>query len=210
MSNSKLHQNNAPETLQTKKVSPLQPQGPIKLPSPDGDSVPQARRNSQHSGSTPRPNYQDSGAGRSRNATNGADVHTRIRVLKETIPLRVLIGQDVELRGGVGLCPLHDDHNPSLVVWDQRWSCYGCGKGGDHLDWLRHCHQLNFREGMEKLEAMAAQPSAIRTITPPTRLPKRTPSVIILAIAREVLASQHPNAAMAFRTDLYFAINPRP
>lgn len=32
-------------------------------------------------------------------------------------------------------CPFHDDRDPSLVVYpDQRWHCFGCGKGGDVVD----------------------------------------------------------------------------
>jgi hypothetical protein len=32
----------------------------------------------------------------------------------------------------IGLCPLHDDHNPSLSVNSEKgvWHCFGCGKGG--------------------------------------------------------------------------------
>lgn len=30
-----------------------------------------------------------------------------------------------------GLCPLHDDHDPSLAVWGGYWKCFaGCGHGG--------------------------------------------------------------------------------
>ena len=39
------------------------------------------------------------------------------------------------IRGGrfMGLCPLHDDHNPSFLVDPCRnlFYCYGCARGGD-------------------------------------------------------------------------------
>jgi hypothetical protein len=33
----------------------------------------------------------------------------------------------------LGLCPFHDDHNPSLSVNREKglWHCFGCGRGGD-------------------------------------------------------------------------------
>src|SRR5262245_14776495 len=50
-----------------------------------------------------------------------------------------LIAESVTLqaqRGGrefVGLCPFHDDHNPSMRVYPERQSykCWSCGEGGD-------------------------------------------------------------------------------
>ena len=49
-----------------------------------------------------------------------------------------LIGESVTLQpkqGGrqfVGLCPFHEDHNPSLTVSPERQSykCWSCGEGG--------------------------------------------------------------------------------
>jgi hypothetical protein len=33
----------------------------------------------------------------------------------------------------MGLCPFHDDHQPSLSVSREKglWHCFGCGKGGN-------------------------------------------------------------------------------
>lgn len=37
-----------------------------------------------------------------------------------------------------GLCPFHDDHNPSLSVYEnsQRYVCWSCGAKGDVIDFL--------------------------------------------------------------------------
>ena len=37
-----------------------------------------------------------------------------------------------------GLCPFHEDHNPSLVITPGKnlWHCLGCGKGGSVIDWV--------------------------------------------------------------------------
>ena len=38
-----------------------------------------------------------------------------------------------------GLCPFHEDHNPSFFVdvEDQRFVCFGCKSRGDVLDFVR-------------------------------------------------------------------------
>ena len=39
-----------------------------------------------------------------------------------------------------GLCPLHNDTNPSLNITDKTgkwlWHCFGCGKKGTAIDWM--------------------------------------------------------------------------
>ena len=43
-------------------------------------------------------------------------------------------------------CPLHDDRSPSLTLYKGnggwRWQCFGCGLGGDVIDWLAALHRL--------------------------------------------------------------------
>ena len=44
----------------------------------------------------------------------------------------------------MGLCPFHNDHQPSLSVNHEKglWYCFGCGKGGDAgkfiEEWQKH------------------------------------------------------------------------
>ena len=33
-------------------------------------------------------------------------------------------------------CPLHDDKNPSFVVYEHGFKCFGCGEGGSNIDLL--------------------------------------------------------------------------
>ena len=44
-----------------------------------------------------------------------------------------------------GLCPFHEDHNPSFFVdvEDQRFVCFGCKSRGDVLDFVRMHEHLN-------------------------------------------------------------------
>ena len=52
-----------------------------------------------------------------------------------------LIGEHVALRQKgrewAGLCPFHDDKNPSMYVNPQKqiFKCFVCGEGGDVFSW---------------------------------------------------------------------------
>ncbi len=54
----------------------------------------------------------------------------------------------------IGLCPLHDDHNPSLVVTPSKnlWHCLGaCQAGGSAIDWVMKSQGVSFRHAVEIL-----------------------------------------------------------
>jgi len=67
----------------------------------------------------------------------------------------------VELRPAgrrlVGRCPFHRDGRPSLVVYPGNGSyfCFGCGAGGDVIDFVARLHEVGFKEAV----AMLAGPS---------------------------------------------------
>ena len=52
-----------------------------------------------------------------------------------------------------GLCPFHDEKTPSFQVTPARglYYCFGCGKGGDTVDFVREINNLSFREAIEFL-----------------------------------------------------------
>jgi len=66
-------------------------------------------------------------------------------------------GIKLERRGAdlFGLCPFHEDHNPSLVITpgNNIWHCLGCGKGGSVIDWVKECQGVSFRHAVELLRA---------------------------------------------------------
>ena len=72
----------------------------------------------------------------------------------------------VELRpqGGrlSGRCPFHEDRSPSLVVYPETRSfyCFGCGAGGDVIDFVRLAGGLSFREAVARLAGTPAGPAA--------------------------------------------------
>jgi len=55
----------------------------------------------------------------------------------------------------IGLCPFHDDHEPSLVLMpgNNLWNCLGaCRRGGDVIAWVMHAEGVSFRHAVELLK----------------------------------------------------------
>ena len=78
--------------------------------------------------------------------------------IKQEVPLEELIGRRVELKphGGnlLGLCPLHADRSPSLVVTAPKglWHCMGaCQTGGTAIDWVMRTEGVSFRHAADIL-----------------------------------------------------------
>lgn len=57
----------------------------------------------------------------------------------------------------VGLCPFHDDHNPSMRVYPDRQSfkCWSCNEGGDCFSFVMKRERIGFREALEMLARQA-------------------------------------------------------
>ncbi len=54
----------------------------------------------------------------------------------------------------LGLCPFHDDHEPSLVISPEKnlWHCLGaCQAGGSVIDWVMKAEGVSFRHAVELL-----------------------------------------------------------
>ncbi len=73
----------------------------------------------------------------------------------------------------LGLCPFHDDHDPSLVISPDKnlWHCLGaCQEGGDIINWMMKTQGVSFRHAVELLRegdftSLAAQPVKRSSIT---------------------------------------------
>ena len=50
----------------------------------------------------------------------------------------------------MGLCPLHEDHEPSFLVDPRKnlFYCYGCGRGGDVIRFAELFHQVKFPQAL--------------------------------------------------------------
>jgi len=71
-------------------------------------------------------------------------------------------------RGRVmGLCPLHEDHKPSLLVDPLKnlFYCYGCGRGGDVIRFAELYHQVKFPQALALLRQWLGLPPLLRETT---------------------------------------------
>jgi len=52
-----------------------------------------------------------------------------------------------------GLCPFHSEKTPSFCIYadKQRFFCFGCGEGGDVIDFIRKLKQISFKDAIEYL-----------------------------------------------------------
>jgi DNA primase catalytic core len=78
----------------------------------------------------------------------------------------------------IGLCPFHDDREPSLVVSPKKnlWHCLGaCQAGGTSIDWVMKTEGVSFRHAVELMRAdvpvsSTSEPvktSTVRKLPPP-------------------------------------------
>ncbi len=108
-----------------------------------------------------------------------------IEQLKQAISLQRLVEtQGIVLKKHgtdlIGLCPFHDDRDPSLVISPIKnlWHCLGaCQTGGSVIDWVMKTESVSFRHAVELLQADYA-PSALaatsNTATKRSTVPKLT------------------------------------
>ena len=114
-----------------------------------------------------------------------------IPALKARHPLGDTVeASGVRLRGRgrvrQGVCPFHDESEGSFTVYadSERWYCFGCGLGGDVLDFIRQAENLSLPEAIQRLDG-GAYPAVTRLV--PARrsraapLPPRDPAVLTAA-----------------------------
>jgi DNA primase len=91
------------------------------------------------------------------------DSRDRVEWIKTLNPIVQVIGRYVQLRPSgnnfVALCPFHDERIPSFTVYPVtgKFHCYGCGKRGDVITFLREREGLNFTQALDALERNAPQ-----------------------------------------------------
>lgn len=77
--------------------------------------------------------------------------------IKNKINIVDVIGKRLTLKkkGGewVGICPFHDDHNPSMFVSirKQLYKCFSCGAGGDVIKFVMEYDKLSLKDAIKTL-----------------------------------------------------------
>ena len=118
-----------------------------------------------------------------------------IAALKQRYPLaRVVEAAGVELRGRgrvrQGICPFHEETQGSFTVYanTRRWYCFGCGLGGDVLDFIQRADGVGLPEAIRRLEAspeapatpdLRPQPAGASPLAP---APVRDPALLTAAL----------------------------
>ena len=124
-----------------------------------------------------------------------------------------------------GVCPFHDEAEGSFTVYadSERFYCFGCGLGGDVLDFIQHMDNLTLPEAIARLDgspgpAPRAANRPARTRRPASAaLPPRDPTLLTAAArfyagrrrrsteARAYLASRGVGPVAAARLDLGYS-----
>ena len=82
---------------------------------------------------------------------------TSVREVVAAADIVEVVSERTQLRrvGGryTGRCPFHDERTPSFSVNPQEklFYCFGCGKGGDLISFVREAQQLDFAQAVEWL-----------------------------------------------------------
>ena len=106
-----------------------------------------------------------------------------IERLKSEVSLEKLArarGVELKRHGAdlIGLCPFHQDREPSLVISPKKnlWNCLGaCGAGGTVIDWVMRAEGVSFRHAVELLQSgqgtaaggQVVKHSTVRKLPPP-------------------------------------------
>src|SRR6266542_6315518 len=121
-----------------------------------------------------------------------------VEQVKSSVDIVKVVGEYVRLRkaGGsryVGLCPFHNEKTPSfgVNVVHQFYKCFGCGVGGDVIDFVMKYEGISFYEALKSLAERNGIP-----------MPQRTFVADEDARLRETILRMHELAHEQFRANL--------
>jgi len=85
--------------------------------------------------------------------------HVDVQAIRDAHPIEdVIASSGVKLHASghryMGCCPFHDDSTPSMSVLGApgRFKCFGCGAGGDVIDYVSRRYDLSFVDSIQALE----------------------------------------------------------
>ena len=140
-----------------------------------------------------------------------ANATVDIPALKARHPLAdVVEAAGVRLRGKgrvrQGVCPFHEESEGSFTSYEdsQRWYCFGCGLGGDVLDFIQRIEGLTLPEAIRRLDVGGHRPvsgAAPRPVTGGPKaasLPPRDPGLLTAATRFYAGQLRHSATAQAY------------
>lgn len=97
-----------------------------------------------------------------------------IETIRSAYPVSSVVGAMTKLhragREWKACCPIHADRTPSFTIYadDQRWHCFGCGEGGDVLDFVCKLHGVGLRDAAGMLTGSNLPVVAMPRLEQPT------------------------------------------
>jgi DNA primase len=95
-----------------------------------------------------------------------------VKAVRQEYPIEAIVAASgVELsprgQGSMGCCPFHDDSTASLSVGGvpDRFHCFGCGVGGDVIEYVARLNGLSFVDAVRALESGAVFPGVQQAAT---------------------------------------------
>jgi DNA primase len=137
-----------------------------------------------------------------------------VDAVKERTDLVKLVGQYLTLKKSghdavSGLCPFHQEKTPSFSVSPakQVFYCFGCGKGGDAITFLRELEHLSYVEAVERLAQQAGVTLRYEGDSPAERREAQRRAALIAANERtaDLFAEQLAEAPEAEEARAYLA-----
>ena len=122
--------------------------------------------------------------------------------LKRRHPLGdVVEASGVQLRGNgrvrQGVCPFHDEQEGSFTVYadSEKWFCFGCGEGGDVLDFISRIEGLTLPQAIVRLNGGAGCDTSAAVVrqgpvNPPRRTAPPPPDPALLTAAARFYAGR--------------------
>jgi DNA primase len=93
----------------------------------------------------------------------------KIEAIKRGVDLVALVqAKGIELKQNgkswFGLCPFHDDKNPSLSInpKENLFQCFGCGAAGDVIRFVELFDQVDFKEAVNRLSGNGFKVAAVK------------------------------------------------
>jgi DNA primase len=87
--------------------------------------------------------------------------NSAVEQIKDRLDIVDVVGGHVQLkkagRSFKGLCPFHQEKTPSFTVFPetQTFHCFGCGAGGDLINFVMQQERVDFREALQTLARQA-------------------------------------------------------
>ena len=84
--------------------------------------------------------------------------------IRDSVDIVDVVSEYVQLtargRNHIGLCPFHDDHDPSFNVSQEKqiYKCFVCGAGGNVYTFVREIEGISFVEAVRKVAELGGMP----------------------------------------------------